>query len=736
MKKCDIIIPIYNAYDCLAPCIDSVIKNTDLENNRLILIDDKSPDKKVLPLLEKYANDKNIILLTNSKNKGFVGTVNKGMRYSKENDVLLLNSDTEVTENWLEKIKKCAYSEKQIATVTPLSNNATFASVPFCFEPNDIPDGLTLEEMAKKVENSALNLNLETPTGHGFCLYIKRTVLDEIGLFDEETYGRGYGEENDFCFRAIDAGYKNVICDNTYILHKESQSFSDAKTELIKQGLEALSKRYPNYKNRLDLWCQSKKVSIIGNNLCYEMGKNQDKPNVLFVIHDFVDIKNNIGGTSLHVFDIIRNLRNYFNFHVLTPEGSHFKLYSYWANIEEYSTIVYPKVTQISEYPFFNADYKKMVLEIIDKFNINIAHIHHLIGNYFDLFDALKERKIYTIITLHDYYSVCLRINKLYKNRIYCDNPTIEKCAECMENNDIDVKRSLNLIKKWRYYWHEYLKQCDYIICPSEAAKNEINRTYPDININVIEHGVDIKKKEYDFNITDGNSNVAFVGAIGIHKGSNILRELVKTRKSNFFNIHLFGKIDIPMNSHKNFINHGRYMREDLPELLKKNKIKVVCLFSTWPETYSYTLTEAVASGVPVIAFDFGAIAERIKKYNLGWTIPICSDVDSIIDKIKEIFDSPDEYRNVIKSINNYKIKTTKEMALEYKDIYLNNLVKVKNAKIDNEYVRSKIKDSNIEYGNVSYANYAWVFDTLKWKIISKFKFPKFIKKMMGREND
>ena len=75
-------------------------------------------------------------------------------------------------------------------------------------------------------------------------------------------------------------------------------------------------------------------------------------------------------------------------------------------------------------------------------------------------------------------------------------------------------------------------------------------------------------------------------------------------------------------------------------------------------------------------------------------------------------------------------------MAFEYKDIYLNNLVKVKNAKIDNEYVRSKIKDSNIEYGNVSYANYAWVFDTLKWKIISKFKFPKFMKKMMGREND
>ena len=735
MKKCDIIIPIYNAYDCLAPCIDSVIKNTDLENNRLILIDDKSPDEKVLPLLKKYANDNNIILLTNSENKGFVGTVNKGMEYSRENDVLLLNSDTEVTKNWLEKIKKCAYSSDKIATVTPLSNNATFASVPYCFEANTIPDGLTLEEMASKVEKSALNLNMETPTGHGFCLYIKRTVLDEIGLFDEKTYGRGYGEENDFCFRAIDAGYQNVICDNAYILHKESQSFSEAKNELLKQGLEALSKRYPNYKNRLDLWCQSRKISVIGNNLCYEMGKNQDKPNILFVIHDFADIKNNIGGTSLHVYDIVRNLRKYFNFHILTPENNHYKLYSYWADTEEYSTIIYPKVTQISEYPFFNSDYKNMILEIIDKFNINIAHIHHLIGNYFDLFDALKEKKVYTIITLHDYYSVCLRINKIYKNVEYCNNPDLMTCATCMENKEITIKRNIIIVKKWQEYWHKYLKQCDYIICPSEAAKIEINKLYSDVDIRVIEHGIDIKKKKSNIEI-DGNNNIAFVGAIGIHKGSNILRELVKNKKASRIKIHLFGKLDIPMNSYKNFINHGRYIREELPKLLNKNDIKIVCLFSTWPETYSYTLTEAVASGIPVIAFDFGAIAERIKKYNLGWTIPINSNTDEIIGKINEILTDYEEYAKVIEAINKYKVKTTKEMALEYKKLYSDNLCKEENMKIDYDYIKSKIKDSNIEYGNVTYANYAWVFDTFKWKLISKVKLPRFIKKMMRHKND
>ena len=198
MKKCDIIIPIYNAYDCLEPCIESVIKNTDLKNNRLILIDDKSPDERVIPLLEKYGKKENIIFLKNEVNLGFVGTVNKGMKYSNENDVLLLNSDTEVTKDWLKKIQKCAYTNERIATVTPLSNNATLASVPNMFKVNELPKNTTLEQMAEYVEKAASNEPIELPTGHGFCIFIKRSALDKVGFFDEKAFGKGYGEENDF----------------------------------------------------------------------------------------------------------------------------------------------------------------------------------------------------------------------------------------------------------------------------------------------------------------------------------------------------------------------------------------------------------------------------------------------------------------------------------------------------------------------------------------------------------
>lgn len=188
MKACTIIMPIYNAYDATKAAIESVIQHTDLKTNKLLLINDKSTDERIGELLSSY-QDPNIIVRHNQENLGFVKTVNIGMKFDK-NDVLLLNSDTEVTANWLEKIKNCAYQDDNIATVTPLSNNATLASVPKAFVPSVLPEGYSLDKMAELVENCSYKEYPEIPTGHGFCLFIKRDVLNKVGYFDEESFGK------------------------------------------------------------------------------------------------------------------------------------------------------------------------------------------------------------------------------------------------------------------------------------------------------------------------------------------------------------------------------------------------------------------------------------------------------------------------------------------------------------------------------------------------------------------
>ena len=730
MKNCDIIIPIYNAYDCLKPCLDSVLKNTDMNNNRLILINDKSTDKRILPLLKKYTNNQSIILLENENNLGFVGSVNKGMKFSSNNDVLLLNSDTEVTKNWLKKIQECAYSRDEIATVTPLSNNATLASVPQSFVPNNLPDGYNLDNFSDLIEKASFKDYPEVPTGHGFCLFIKREALNIVGFFDEEAYGKGYGEENDFCFRCLDVGLTNVICDETYVYHKESQSFSAEKDKLVQQGLNILEKKYPIYINKLHRWILSKSIDYLGNNINLTLAQEYNNhPNILFIIHDWKNVPNNLGGTTLHAWDIIKKLVKHFNFHILVAEDNIYKLYSYWGNVNNKTEIQYNATDSFTQNNFYNKKYSIMLQEIIDKLNINCVHIHHLKGHYFDAINVSKKNKLKVILTLHDYYFICPTINKLYLDKQYCNNPSNDKCSVCLNSRYNTIERGLHFINRWKTICNEELKKCDLLIAPSDAAKNEILKTYNDLKIETIEHGIDACFTEKSLKNNKKYFNIAFVGAIGNHKGSNILVNLSKKLHFTKIILHLIGNLDRPLKQNRHYVDHGEYKRKELTKLIHKHDIDLACLFSIWPETYSYTLTEIIACGIPVIAFDFGAVAERIKKYNLGYVIPLTNNLSTIKKEIIRISKNKSEYLEKIESIKNYKIKSVDEMSQEYAEIYKKHFTNL-DSKPNFAYMKDKIKKLSIQYVNSNVQNYEWILNSLKWRIVSKIEIPQFISKM------
>ena len=136
-----------------------------------------------------------------------------------------------------------AYSQPNVATVTPLSNNATLVSVPEGLKRNELPENISLDDYADLVEKVSYNEKSELPTGHGFCLYIRREVLNKVGYFDEESFGKGYGEENDFSYRCLDYGYINLLCDNTIIFHKEGQSFENTRNEVLEAHMKILKER-------------------------------------------------------------------------------------------------------------------------------------------------------------------------------------------------------------------------------------------------------------------------------------------------------------------------------------------------------------------------------------------------------------------------------------------------------------------------------------------------------------
>lgn len=725
--RCDVIIPVYNAFDALSECVESVIKYTDLKNNGLYLINDCSTDERISRYITeikcKYS-DLNIYVLENEKNLGFVGTVNKGMKAS-ENDVLLLNSDTVVGNNWLEKIKNCAYSVPKVATVTPLSNNATLVSAPKGLQRNKIPEDITIDEYNSIIENCSFREYPELPTAHGFCMYIRREALNTVGFFDEKSFGRGYGEENDFSFRCIDFGFSNLLCDDTLVYHKESQSFSGEKVKLSEAHQRILENRYPIFFENINRWCKAFPISHILKNIQYCLNISK-KNNVLLLIHDF---ETRTGGTTLHINDIIESLRFKFNFHVLYPYGDSYNIKSFFENDDVTINLPYT-VGFASKYSRYNSTYAAMIEDIIKSLRITNVHVHHMLGHFFDIVDISRKCGIKPIITLHDFYSVCPKVNLLYCGEKFCMDIENKNCLTCIMDAGYGKN---NIIETWQDDWHGFLQKFDKIIVPSVDTKQRILKTFDDLEITAIEHGVEVSKDRSSPD-TDGVFNVAFIGVMCAHKGGNTIKQLLSSSASKDIMYHSFGTSLMPelCKSKGNYIYHGEYDRNSLSPLLSKNKIDLICFLQIVPETYSYTLNEAVASGIPVLSTDIGAGAQRVKENGLGWCIPADSDAKAVLSKIKEIKSDKKEFNAVLKNISKYNIKSVSDMASDYDSLYSDCAFYDRSVDYDalkNLLKRESSSDSNEYYKSL----YEEITHSLKWRFISKIRIPQNISRALRR---
>lgn len=676
----DIIIPVYNAYDFTKACINSVIANTDLSRHTLVVINDMSPDDRIAPMLKdfevRYSKTLNVKFINNEENLGFVGTVNKGMTLS-DHDVLLLNSDTEVTKGWLDKMIVCGDSKPMVATVTPLSNNATLASVPVFLKENNIPEGFTMEEFAQEIERCSMKLYPEISTAHGFCMYIKREAIERIGLFDVDAFGKGYGEENDFSYRCLQHGYRHLLCDNTFIYHKGTQSFSPQAAAKVEEHMGILRERYPVQTHNTDVLVIENPTGYIQANLIMQI-INKRRKNLLYVIHDFRDrTEKNIGGTTLHLYDLIDNLRKEMNVHVLYFDVHDIfhricRLKSYYADFEiEYPLGSYEQYTDINMY---NDDFNKKLEILMQYLCIDLVHIHHIKDLFLDVFDVANKLNIPSFFTFHDYYMVCPTIQLLDADGRTCDGRPTDRCNKCLAKRQELRRIDVSL---WQEHMYSRLKKAAMLFAPSTSAHDIIKNIYPELDIHVCEHGYDIKPLTNNLQPLedDHRFHIAMVGGISKIKGLDYLMQLIAKAKGTDIVVHLFGVTSVQVlneNQGTHYIYHGMYGREELASLLNKNRIKLVLMLQIWPETYSYTLSECMAAHIPVLGFDIGAVGERVKKGNCGYLMPVGSSVDEVYSKIKSICKDTESYQQKVEGILNTlkKEKSIEQMVDVYRQAY------------------------------------------------------------------
>src|SRR5690606_8492978 len=169
---------------------------------RVVVIDDASPDPATRRMLDDFAELGAIELVRHEENWGYTRTANHALELGGDDDVVLLNSDTEVGPLWWQRLRWSAYGHERVATVSAASDNAGAMAVPRPGEANEWGPWLSWDEVARWVARHQATWGQEVPTAHGFCMYIRRDAANDVGTFDAEAFPRGYGEENDYSLRA------------------------------------------------------------------------------------------------------------------------------------------------------------------------------------------------------------------------------------------------------------------------------------------------------------------------------------------------------------------------------------------------------------------------------------------------------------------------------------------------------------------------------------------------------
>ncbi len=606
-----VIIPVYRDVGLTRACIESVLAHRDPRRDAVLLINDASPEPDMAPLLAGYEATPNLLLLTNPENLGFVGSINRGLAFAREGHVLLLNSDTEVFAGGLDALVRAAESEPGIGTITPLSNAATMFSYP-------VPDQASLRlhdidfaDLAAIALERNAGLTFDVPTGHGFCLLVTRAARAELGGFDSE-FGRGYGEENDFCRRAADRGLRNLAVADAFVAHRESISFTKDKSELLSRNLALLESRYPEYAAEVRVAFARDVLRAARWNLDaarLEAARGRG-------LRHWLAVRNWLGGGTRQAIadiDLLGPHDGAERLDLCAQPGGGFVLRGFD-----------PRFRAV-----FAETESEALFRLLSEADIVAVDVHQLLGFPAEFVTMLREFVAHRRCRffVHDFYTLCPRVTLIDANGRFCGAPEAAVCDRCLSlggTHEADRLQGLT-VGRQRALMGEFLRVAGEVVAPSASAALHARQVFGDIHFTVSPHHE--PPSGFQVSVRDGDPHtIVLLGAIGPHKGADCLAAVARQARLAAPDLRFVvighTSCDEILREFGNVRVTGAYHPFELGERIAAANARMALFLHQWPETYSYTLSEAVRHGLVPLVPDIGAPAERVRAAGFGHVFP------------------------------------------------------------------------------------------------------------------
>ncbi|WP_298222927.1 glycosyltransferase [Acidocella sp.] len=617
-----LVMPVYRGLHETKDAISSIL-NVMPAKTKFEVINDSSPDKILCNWLYQLASERKIQLTMNVQNLGFCASANIGFYNASGCDVLLVNSDILMPKGVIQTLRKIAYSDATIGTVTPLSNDATICSYPDVESRNPMPDLMAADlynKIAKKVNGYSA---IEIPTAVGFCMYIRHDCLARTGKFRSEIFAQGYGEENDFCVRARHLGYRHVAAMGAYVAHKGGVSFKSATNSLIKRNSKLINRLYPGYRALIMEHTNKDpagpyRTAIDEARLLHERA---NRKSVLFISHAHG------GGVEKHVnLAMSKAQQQGFMPLLLTtkfPKNADETAYPWPSLLCAGDPKHYPNLAFNMPQDF------PALLTLLRKLDVIHVELHHMLGQHHLLRGIAAILDITQSIIIHDYASFCPRVTLLNRSNStgslrYCGEPDIVGCKKCCEQDHDGIFESLSIDNLLARSQAE-LAAANRIIVPSNDVAKRLSRHFIDISLEITPWEDDsiavmLNKPKL------GKRRIAIVGGIGPAKGLEVLRDCAQDAQRRLLPLE-FVVIGSSANDksllESGVLVTGAYQANEVQHLISESQSDLAFIPSICPETWCFTLTEVWRAGLYAVVFDLGAQAERVRTTGRGAILPL-----------------------------------------------------------------------------------------------------------------
>lgn len=597
-----LVMPVYNGLDLLRAALDRVARHTDIPW-RIVIVDDASPDPDVLPYLRDWADrHPQAQLIEAPENLGFVGAVTLGMAAARafpDDPVVLLNSDAFVPAGWAARLLRPIWENARVGSVTPLSNDAELGSVP---EPGRARD--IAPDVAEAVDRYAATLNggarVAAPAGVGFCMALSPGALSEVPKFDA-AFAPGYGEEVDWCQKVAQKGFAHVYVPNLFVAHLGGQSFgSEAKQRLIARNSALITRRYPRFDAEVHGFLRRDPLVTARLALALaQVEQTRRDPLPVYLAHSMgggaeVDLHRRLAADLARVgAALVIRVGGVFRFtlelQTRRPDGSAAVTAGGTASAALIAQLLAPVTRRALIYACGVGDPDPITLP--------------------DLLLSLRGPRDGLEVLVHDYFPLSPTPSLLEAGETWKGLPDPQTASPRHATRRPDGAGVP--LSRWRADWGRLLYTADQVTCFSEASAALIRQAYAGAPVVVHPHALPAPVPRIPR--PAGPPVIGILGSLAPHKGAGVAQRLSRALKPGDPGLVLLGELDPAYRLHRPAQVHGRYAVAQLPELVKRYGITCWFIPSVWPETFSFTTHEALATGLPVMVFDLGAQGDAVR---------------------------------------------------------------------------------------------------------------------------